>query len=150
VNNKKRFEVFKRDKFTCQYCGKQAPLVELEVDHIVPISKGGGDEMFNLATSCFTCNRGKRAQILNNDDVKKHPVLSECLSNEKNPQAFELWKMKLIVERFNKAEGFQREFMRLELDESFKNRGYGSFDGFVRFCELYIESHEKNNVTQGD
>ena len=35
-----RFEVFKRDSFTCQYCGRSAPEVVLEVDHIVPVSKG--------------------------------------------------------------------------------------------------------------
>ena len=36
---KKRFEFFKRDKFTCQYCGKNAPDVILQVDHIEPVSK---------------------------------------------------------------------------------------------------------------
>lgn len=38
-----RFEVFKRDLFTCQYCGKRAPDVVLEVDHIKPVSKGGSN-----------------------------------------------------------------------------------------------------------
>ena len=32
-----RFEVFKRDSFKCQYCGKSAPDVVLEVDHIIPV-----------------------------------------------------------------------------------------------------------------
>ena len=36
-----RFEVFKRDSFTCQYCGESAPNVILNVDHIYPVSKGG-------------------------------------------------------------------------------------------------------------
>lgn len=56
-----RFDVFKRDEFTCQYCGRRVPDVTLEVDHIVPKAEGGGSEIENLATSCFDCNRGKGA-----------------------------------------------------------------------------------------
>lgn len=59
-----RFEVFKRDRFTCSYCGQTPPAVLLEVDHIVPQAAGGGDEMTNLTTSCQDCNRGKSAGLL--------------------------------------------------------------------------------------
>ena len=59
VSNKTRFEVFKRDNFTCQYCGKSAPEVVLNVDHIEPVSKGGSNDISNLITSCFECNNGK-------------------------------------------------------------------------------------------
>lgn len=56
-----RFEVFKRDDFTCRYCGKKSPEVVLEVDHIVPRAEGGSDDEMNLATSCWDCNHGKAA-----------------------------------------------------------------------------------------
>jgi hypothetical protein len=59
-----RFEVFKRDDFTCVYCGRRTPAVVLEVDHILPSSKGGTDEIENLTTSCWDCNRGKGARTL--------------------------------------------------------------------------------------
>jgi len=59
ISKKKRFEIFKRDRFSCQYCGLQSPEVVLEVDHILPVSKGGSDEDANLTTACFNCNRGK-------------------------------------------------------------------------------------------
>lgn len=59
ISKRTRFEVFKRDKFTCQYCGRTPPTVTLQVDHIVPSSKGGEDEIENLATSCADCNLGK-------------------------------------------------------------------------------------------
>jgi len=59
ISKRIRFEVFKRDKFTCQYCGKKAPDVILEVDHIKPKSKGGADGILNFTTSCYECNRGK-------------------------------------------------------------------------------------------
>lgn len=60
-----RFEVFARDGFICQYCGSRPPDVVLEVDHIHPVSRGGTDDIINLTTSCYDCNRGKRAKILN-------------------------------------------------------------------------------------
>lgn len=60
----KRFEIFKRDYFTCQYCGQRPPNVVLEVDHIEPRSKGGSNDDINLITSCFDCNRGKKDTLL--------------------------------------------------------------------------------------
>jgi hypothetical protein len=59
-----RFEVFKRDGFACQYCGATPPKVILEVDHIDPVAAGGTDDMDNLVTACFNCNRGKSAVAL--------------------------------------------------------------------------------------
>ena len=54
-----RFEVFKRDLFTCRYCGKHSPEVILEIDHVVPCCDGGTDDLMNLVTACWDCNRGK-------------------------------------------------------------------------------------------
>jgi len=58
---KQRFEVFKRDRFTCLYCGRRVPEVILQVDHVVPVSAGGTDDPENLLTSCEECNLGKGA-----------------------------------------------------------------------------------------
>lgn len=66
-----RFEVFKRDKFTCQYCGRSAPDVILEADHIIPHSKGGSDDILNLVTDCRDCNRGKTNRELSDNSVVK-------------------------------------------------------------------------------
>lgn len=63
-NTKLRFRILERDAFTCHYCGRKPPEVVLEVDHIVPTSKGGTNESSNLKTSCRECNIGKRDQIL--------------------------------------------------------------------------------------
>ena len=64
VSVRTRFEVFKRDDFTCQYCGKKSPDVVLEADHIVPVCEGGSDDVINLRTSCWGCNRGKSGKPL--------------------------------------------------------------------------------------
>ncbi len=64
ISKKIRFDVFKRDMFTCQYCNQSTPKVVLEIDHIIPISKGGKNNIDNLVTACFDCNRGKGANEL--------------------------------------------------------------------------------------
>ena len=57
-----RFNILERDNFTCQYCGRKAPDVVLEVDHVIPVCKGGTDASSNLKTACFQCNNQKRAK----------------------------------------------------------------------------------------
>lgn len=64
---KVRFEVLKRDKFTCQYCGATAPDAVLHIDHIEPVATGGSDEIVNLITACAGCNLGKGAVRLDDD-----------------------------------------------------------------------------------
>jgi hypothetical protein len=64
ISKSVRFEIFARDGFICQYCGTRPPDVVLEVDHIYPVSKGGTDDLINLVTSCYDCNRGKSAREL--------------------------------------------------------------------------------------
>jgi hypothetical protein len=62
-----RFDVFKRDGFSCAYCGRKPPEVTLEVDHIIPIAGGGTDNTENLVTACVDCNRGKGAVPLDRE-----------------------------------------------------------------------------------
>lgn len=67
VPRRVRFEVFKRDRFCCRYCGRSAPDVVLEVDHVKPVAAGGDNDLFNLVTSCSECNNGKGAVPLSDD-----------------------------------------------------------------------------------
>lgn len=54
-----RFLILERDQFTCRYCGRKAPDVQLAVDHVVSIADGGPDAIENLVTACQDCNLGK-------------------------------------------------------------------------------------------
>ncbi len=58
---KVRWDVLKRDHYRCQKCGA-APSSEvvLEIDHVHPVAKGGGNNMENLQTLCLRCNQGKK------------------------------------------------------------------------------------------
>lgn len=57
-----RAAVFKRDDFTCTYCGERGR--RLECDHIEPVARGGQHGMDNLTTACLACNRSKRDKTL--------------------------------------------------------------------------------------
>lgn len=54
-----RQNVFLRDKYTCQYCIKKLPEVELNLDHVMPRDKGGQTTWENIVTSCISCNTRK-------------------------------------------------------------------------------------------
>ena len=53
-----RVEVFRRDGYTCQYCGQQTP--RLTVDHVIPRRRNGGHVWENVVSACHTCN-GRKA-----------------------------------------------------------------------------------------
>lgn len=61
-----RKKIMQRDGYTCKKCGvsiEQEPNLLLEIDHIVPVSKGGLTTEENLQTLCWKCNRSKGAKI---------------------------------------------------------------------------------------
>jgi len=98
ISKKTRFEVFKRDKFTCQYCGRAAPEVILEADHIQPASQNGEDDMLNLVTSCFDCNRGKRDRLLSDATAikRRKQQLDELQERREQLEMLLEWHRSLI------------------------------------------------------
>ncbi len=89
MSDKLRYTVLCRDKFKCQLCGSsQQDGVKLEVDHIVPVSKGGRTELDNLQTLCERCNRGKRDEMPANIPVYTRPaqVVSTPMPKSTIPQ----------------------------------------------------------------
>jgi HNH endonuclease len=52
-----RQQVLERDKFTCQYCGQQGG--KLHCDHVIPVARGGINDLSNLVTACERCNLSK-------------------------------------------------------------------------------------------
>lgn len=100
VSKSLRFDIFRRDSFTCQYCGSKPPDVILEIDHITPLSQGGEDDPANLITSCNSCNRGKSAKILQPAD-QPHDLDLDYLEAEQ--RLTELERYKEIKQRLDKA-----------------------------------------------
>ena len=54
-----RYNIYARDSNRCQYCGRQFPRAELNLDHVVPRMKGGTSVWENVVCSCHRCNRIK-------------------------------------------------------------------------------------------
>jgi 5-methylcytosine-specific restriction endonuclease McrA len=54
-----RRNIFKRDHWTCQYCGQQPGGEELTIDHVLPRSQGGQSTWDNCVLACITCNKRK-------------------------------------------------------------------------------------------
>lgn len=97
LSKKVRYEVLKRDSFTCQYCGRMSPDVILEVDHITPVAEGGTDDLINLITSCRDCNRGKGKIPLSDDSAlkKQQASLKELAERREQMEMMMQWKSEL-------------------------------------------------------
>lgn len=126
LSNKIRFEVFKRDSFTCQYCGKKAPDVVLNVDHIKPVADGGTNDIFNLITSCFECNNGKRDIPLDKQKEldKQRESLEILEERRKQLDMLFKWKTELTSVKnyeLEKMEQFILDTYDVSLTDSGKN-----------------------------
>lgn len=111
ISKKIRFEIFKRDGFQCQYCGKTPPEVVLEIDHIKPRKRKGKDNEENLITACFDCNRGKGAEELKIAPPKTEERIKHL--EEKEEQLNEYLRLQ------------EKQLRRIEKDIDFVNKVFG-------------------------
>lgn len=125
ISNKQRFEVFKKYNFTCQYCGRRTPEVILEVDHIIPKAKGGTDEIENLITSCFECNRGKGDSLLDTILKDKDIHAETLLLAEREMQ---LAEYNHVREMIRKREDEEIEILKNHFSSQFNYPGYADED----------------------
>lgn len=126
ISKKTRFEVFKRDLFRCQYCGRTPPSVVLEADHIIPRAKSKNDNIDNLITSCFDCNRGKAAVPLTEAPVPL--ALRVDLMNERRDQ----------LQAYEELLGLQEDWFQRQIDE-LQQFHSDLFPGYV-FSESFCQS----------
>jgi len=63
VNTARRVEIYKRDNGQCYMCHEKLPLEKIELDHLVPVSRGGTSDSKNVAVSCQFCNRSRGNRI---------------------------------------------------------------------------------------
>ncbi len=71
-----RRNIYKRDRYTCQYCGQQPGSEELTIDHVLPRSQGGGTTWENCVLACLECNKRKanRTPLQSGMLLKKLPI----------------------------------------------------------------------------
>ena len=89
--------MFKRDSFTCQYCGAKAPDVILQCDHIKPVVDGGTNDILNLVTACLDCNAGKGPRVLSDQSTltKQVDQLAELQARREQLEMMIEWRAEL-------------------------------------------------------
>ena len=129
IPKKLRFQVFWRDGFTCQYCGRKPPEVVLEVDHIIPRSEGGTDNIENLVTACRDCNRSKHKKL-----VAPAARLQELKEKSEQLQAF--------IEYAKQVEKAYKEMVQAVIEQWRKKFGYESNEmpewDFVKSLHFFV------------
>ena len=125
VSKRMRFEVFKRDMFTCQYCGKKSPDVVLNADHINPVSKGGKNTITNLITACEDCNSGK-SNIELSDDAAIRKQMSQMQKLAERDEQISMmvdWQESLLKSEEKLVVSATKEIDRLMGDHRLNDNG---------------------------
>lgn len=124
LSPKTRFEVFKRDGFTCQYCGGHPPAALLHVDHINPVANGGTNSSDNLITSCSKCNFGKAAKLLSSIPQSLEDKAKEVRERERQIKGYsdtmeayrnrlekDAWRVAHVFDEEAETRGFRKDWL---------------------------------------
>ena len=135
-----RFDVFKRDGFTCQYCGRTPPAVVLELDHIIPKCQGGADTIDNYITACFECNRGKAGESLDVApaaiDAKIELLEEKRMQLREFNQLIEEREAELLAGVNSVIEIFQATFPKEQPTERFSQTTIKRFVSLLPVCKV--------------
>jgi 5-methylcytosine-specific restriction endonuclease McrA len=71
------YELKRRFDFTCLCCGQKEPAIKLTVDHVIPISRGGTNDIGNIQPLCRRCNQSKGTQTI---DYRER-IINECVGS---------------------------------------------------------------------
>ena len=164
IGKKLRFEIFKRDEFTCVYCGATPPSVILQIDHIHPVAEGGSNHIDNLITSCQPCNIGKGANLLTNIPQSLKEKASFVAEQEAQLKGYyeimqmqqdridaEIWQIAEILDSVTPENGINRDWAQ-SIKKFLNNLGffvvkdaseiarakykYGGKKAFLYFCGI--------------
>lgn len=138
ISKKTRFEIFKRDSFKCQYCGKSAPDVILHVDHIKPVADGGTNHMTNLITACFDCNMGKKDIPLDDNSAieKQRKQLEELNERRLQLEMMMQWREALASFDDDKVNAFTRRWQQLTKSYDLGENGIKNVKKWLKTFEL--------------
>jgi hypothetical protein len=106
ISKRTRFSIFERDWFTCQYCGRTPTEhnVVLEIDHSISVKDWWENDIENLITSCFDCNRwkSKKSVVLWKFDNIKDLQDEEKFVKDRLEQIKYIKKIKEKIRKLNK------------------------------------------------
>ena len=90
-----RANIYLRDKYRCQYCGRSGKSADLNIDHMIPRSRGGSSDWENVVVACVSCNRRKGNRLPEEVGMKLariprrprwQPVISLSQATQPHPQ----------------------------------------------------------------
>jgi len=158
-----RHEVYKRDGCICQFCGAKRQPRELTIDHLVPVSRGGHDEITNYLTACKACNQRKADLSLEDFsagldiEVQELPVHEDPIIDNTNLPIQIRMLRKRIFDKYRKEElrlsgkqgqkklekAFRMEFWQTEHGNELE-REFPSLPGHARVMIPEIKSIAKS------
>jgi 5-methylcytosine-specific restriction endonuclease McrA len=149
VNGKRKI-VYDKTGGHCAYCGAElGKIKKMTIDHIVPLSLEGGNDINNMLPACLTCNQAKGALTVEQFREKIQQFLAEPKNNYKHTYAmrFRVLSPESQVAFF--YEWFNREFLSGTEDEKQMKRQmiYDKTNGRCAYCGGYINGIEKMAVT---
>lgn len=107
-----RKNIYERDAYTCQYCGKVFAMEKLNLDHVTPRSRGGKNTWENLVCSCIECNRKKKARTPKEAGM-------HLLSIPYKPKSLSTFKVPQTPKRYKDWDSFvSYQYWNTELKES--------------------------------
>ena len=112
-----RKRIKERDNYTCRYCHNsisKEPNLLLEIDHIIPLSKGGKTEERNLQTLCWKCNRSKGNKIIQNIEI------GEQLQNDLQDVGY--LNDRLAPEKINQSDDNYGSSLKLKNEQELKSQ----------------------------
>jgi hypothetical protein len=127
LRNKDKLYIYHRDNKRCYYCGKTLKFNQTTLDHFIPLSKGGTDDIFNIVTCCKKCNKIKGDNLPDNygeviielfiQAVKDDMIIGKGLKLNNKELKKELLKVDRI-EDINDSFVFQSVNMRFYIKNS--------------------------------
>lgn len=129
-------KIFIRDKYECQYCGSHE---DLEIDHIIPLSKGGNNEDSNLITACHKCNNLK-----GDKDIKEFFKMIER-DNKK------LERVSKILDTLEEKEKEKDKEIEKEINDPYVNPYVNTFKReYKKYfnARLYLTAQERTKIIE--
>lgn len=160
IPRKLRHEVFKRDGYRCRECGSSKDETSLEIDHIVPVAKGGTNDIDNLQTLCRECNRMKHTDewVGGEKDIKiaqnELSILKEQLGKSEDKINFLTNEDEIIKYEFNIIklkesikEVEQKIILLKEEEQIIKEKQKEKEEKEKLYMKLYIELDNESIIT---
>ncbi len=156
-----KMRVMKRDRFSCTYCGAQGKDAELEIDHIIPVSKGGSHHMSNLTTACRACNQKKGAgalepHLLRRNEFENYPLIHRPVHILKDDGEILNQGMIIgiidgncLIQRFSFLDGRPTDIITLPLADVFNQEKCKIYANFEEFHREYFREMQRKGLLRG-